>query len=122
MVTSYKRSITRNMVSVLMWVYFYTENKEPRNGWIKLGDHAGAFKNRTAFSDFTKLRFWGLIEQHIGGIRGIWRISDNGRAFCRGEFKVPAYLVLESPGCAIIGKSEVEITISDVLGDYGLGD
>jgi len=50
-------------------------------------------------ADFTKLRFWGLIEAMDGrtateNATGHWRITEKGALFAKGYLSVPAYAAI----------------------------
>ena len=69
---------------------------------VKNGDEAWldinaliASKGQKSKNDYTKLGYWGLIESKKGeradGSKrvGIWRITQKGKLFARGEIEVP---------------------------------
>lgn len=92
----YYRSITPAMAYCLIKVY--------RNTLLNhLSDHVNIltglvnipalFKdNHAVQSDFTKLKFWGLIEPGTDAEKaGMWRLSDKGRKFVENKLSVQKY-------------------------------
>lgn len=75
----YLRSISKSMAKALKILY--------RIQVSKIND--GTPPN--AFSDFTKLRYWGLIRQDESGY---WRITENGIAFVEGRISIAKYAII----------------------------
>lgn len=133
----YRRTITAGMALALL-AFLRADGRrrqtEPAGGDAFDGFlHAEeTFKNavllpRSARGDFTKLRYWGLIEGAEGeredGSRrnGYWRLTDRGRAFARGELAVPKYVYLYNDAqyaAEAVGADpdQGEVTVRDALG------
>lgn len=66
--------------------------------------------------EFARLRFWGLVEQPAGddAHSGLWRVTDLGRQFVRGDVTMPAYAHIYDGACLRL--SGPEVSIVDALG------
>lgn len=88
----YRRSISGAMLADLVTLA-QREMEEP-SSWVKIG--VGGFRPESG--DYSKLRWWGLIEQkpevrEDGSNRcGLWRITDLGIQFVRGQTFVRKYV------------------------------
>jgi hypothetical protein len=50
------------------------------------------FLNMGEYTNFAKLRYWGLIVKADGGERGgVWEITDRGLRFLLGEIGLPQF-------------------------------
>lgn len=72
------------------------------NGWT----HVSKFSTPTGTGDFSKLRYWGLVEEMRNETTkkrtsGFWRITDQGVRVVRGEDRVPEY-------CRVLNKVPLE--------------
>lgn len=71
-------------------------------------------------NDFSKLRFWGLLEEQPhpkkpkAVVPGFYRMTEKGHAFARGEIKVPTSVFLYND--APRGFSPGDSTIRECLG------
>jgi len=76
----YRRSISKGMARALRLLYRIQVS----------GINDGTAPN--SFSDFTKLRYWGLIRQDENSSH--WRITDNGIAFVEGKLTICKYAII----------------------------
>jgi len=88
--------------------------------------HGGEWFHVPTFADCARLggswamlRRWGLIEENTaprddGGRAGYWRITAEGRAFVRGEIKVPKYAQIFDN--VLLGHIGEPVSIDDALG------
>ena len=92
----YKRPLTSAMTRVLIALH----RRKSSGDWV----HVQRFLSEAKFppsiaasGDYAKLRYWGFIEQQEGeredgsSRNGFWRITDKGRAFAKGETRVPGH-------------------------------
>ncbi len=70
-------------------------------------------KDITACSvgDFSKLRYWGLIENQ--GSEGSWKITNDGWSFLDGLISVPEYLFIQNNN--VVGRSTENIFIFEII-------
>lgn len=109
----YERRISKGMASALCYLYYITVDKEPLNGWINVSEHFANMHESQSASEFSKLKFWGLIEPHVAGSKGLWRITDTGKKFVCKEIKIAgSVFVFENN---VVGNGLSEIDINDVL-------
>lgn len=93
-----------------------TLHRRHGNEWFRLIDALG----QRHPADFTKLRYWSLIEPKQGRRddgserNGWWRVTDIGERFVRGEVSVPKYARLYDGRC--LGLIGDPTTIHDALG------
>jgi len=84
----YERKLNSQMAHFLVLMrQYYLDNRLGKRHWINtraLGS-AGGHK---ASTDGTYLTKWGLIEKKAGA-SGVYRVSDEGIAFLRGQITVP---------------------------------
>ena len=84
----YKRNINETMARSLIWLC-----KAPHeNGWVDVPKHAPRWLIRS--NQLPTLRWWDLVQR--AGSRdmekkhsGLWRPTELGRAFAKGEISVP---------------------------------
>ncbi len=130
----YKRRLNASMAYVLILLYRYDQRHGgARNGtqdpWVHVPSYlveASSANIRRAAAirgDWAKLKYWGLIEEldtkrEDGSKRaGYYRITERGKGFVLGNFKVPPYIflynekVLDRPVAA-----DEWITIGEALG------
>lgn len=77
----YRRSVRKNMIQGLVILLDGVARKT-----VDLGLSAGAR------SDFTTLRFFGLIYRDLNQDRYEWRITQKGKLFLQGKIKIPKYI------------------------------
>jgi hypothetical protein len=90
----YKRVLSSHMLVSLIGLYRCDE-KAP-DEWF----HISKFipKGQRTAGDYAFLRYWGfIIKQEINDdetkrYSGLWRITDTGRMFVRGEIKVQSHI------------------------------
>lgn len=108
----YKRKLNSGMARTLIEMY-------------KCGDEFTHVKNRLRENklpnthDFTLLRHWELIiapdEDCEGQASGLWKITEKGQKFCRGEIVVNRHVKILLND--VRGFSDEKTTIQDSLGD-----
>lgn len=78
----YRRNIRKNMLWMLRRLGFEFAGKYMKP--VKMEERANII------SDFTKLKYWGLIEEHRDN-KNHYRITDLGAKFIRGMVSIPKY-------------------------------
>ncbi|RLA42167.1 MAG: hypothetical protein DRQ64_00295 [Gammaproteobacteria bacterium] len=92
----YKRSISSTMVRQLIVICKASRSKwADHDNWVNVN----RFYLPGASGDYAKLRFWGLIEPMDVRTRGfnssgMWRITDEGREFVKGDTRVRKHLFI----------------------------
>jgi hypothetical protein len=94
-VQEYPRPIHSGMARVLIAIY---RADVPDGGWL----HISIIGNHSWTGDYAKLRYWGLLESkpnqdpHIKEKKdsGLWRITEKGKKFARGEIKVRKTMII----------------------------
>lgn len=96
----YKRKLNSGMAASLIAFAKVTLQMTPKDGWLKVPDDfvststvLKVLKNR----EYNKLRYWKLLEAHATDqsldadtpYTGMWRITELGLQFARGEVEVP---------------------------------
>ena len=97
----YRRSLRKNMIPGLIVLL----DGFPRKT-VELGLSPGAR------SDFTTLRFWGLIYRDLNKDRNKWMITQKGKLFLQGKQKIPKYVFVYNNQTK--NYSEENIWIEDV--------
>ncbi len=75
----------------------------------------------TGTNDFSKLRYWGLIEEEPKGSSlnkkssGMWKITTDGINFVRGSIEVPSRVIILNK--RFLGFTGEPVTIQKVLGE-----
>ena len=111
LVKLYKRKLNSGMARTLIELY-------------KCGDRFVHVKNHLRKQqlnnthDFTLLRHWGLIiapdEESTGQASGLWKITERGKKFCKGEMVVNRHVLIVVN--RHLGFSDEKTTIQDSLG------
>lgn len=97
----YRRSVRRNMIQGLIILLDGIPRKT-----VELGLSSGAR------SDFTTLRFFGLIYRDLDKDRFKWMLTQQGRLFLQGKTSIPKYTYVFN---SIVKRySEERIWITDV--------
>jgi hypothetical protein len=109
----YRRSVTVGIARVLIAMY---RDGGDDAGWVYIPSLRGIEKG----GDTAKARYWGLIEElperrEDGGRVGWWRLTDQGKAFVRGEVAVP-YRARVYDGHLLELVDDRMVTIRDALG------
>lgn len=95
------RTITSSMAYGLLHLVKHSIGKELRP-WVHIqNEFSKRGLNAARGGDFTKLRFWNLIEPEIGGVRedgsprcGIWRVTEAGIDFGLGRTRVQRFVAI----------------------------
>lgn len=97
-VQMYRRPITSSMAYAL--VLFYLADK-PADGYIHVEEYLKRQKCAASIrGDFSKLRFWKLVEPKDGAkadgnpSNGFYRITDKGKLFVENKIEVPRHVFL----------------------------
>lgn len=64
----------------------------------------------SSLSDFSKLRYWGLIEPTTN--KGHWRITQDGRDFLDGTLEIPEYVIVQNN--AVLGYSKDKVSVYEI--------
>ena len=104
----YNRHVTCTMVQTLFVIKNWFDKNDPtlEKKWLHVSDHVADLpknkrpNNGNGGGDWTKMRFWKLIEP-MPGIRtdgsprvGYWRITEKGVKFLAGQIKIPKIAVV----------------------------
>lgn len=94
----YQRKLNQGMAASLIAFAKVTLQMTPKDGWLKVPDDfvntstvLRVLKNR----EYNKLKYWKLLEPHATDqdadtpYTGMWRITEDGLKFARGEIEVP---------------------------------
>lgn len=117
----YARTITSSMAYALICIYHHAASGGPE--WF----HVPSYLSRVARlgptargGDWAKLTAWGLLEEAEGRRddnsprTGVYRITDAGKAFVRGETSLPRWAVFYDGRVLRLDDSQVG-TITDAL-------
>lgn len=96
----YKRALHGGMAASLIAFAKVTQATTPKDGWLKVpDDFVQTTKLVTVLGnrEYNKLRYWGLLEgqgpeqalESDAPYSGMWRITELGFQFVRGEVKLP---------------------------------
>lgn len=120
----YRRGLTSSMAVALIEIYkFFKVN--PFAEWLHVENHLNENPKIPAAvrADFHKLRHWGLIEAASGKRKdgnphnGYYRITEDGAAFVEGRLSVVDAIHMFNG--VVIGKSEIMVSIHDLLARKG---
>lgn len=112
----YKRPLNASMAKVLIVLARHTKEGEYVHLPTFLLRHG---LQPTLYGDTTKLLHWGILDHHDGALddgnpnAGMWRVSDKGRQFVRGEIAVPKYVRIYNK--IVLGFSKEETDIKAAL-------
>jgi len=106
----YRRNLDSGIARGLLLLSQFGPNGE----WVhyhKLMDH---YDSRS----FGKTQYWGLVEPHgpdtaTGAPKGLWRLTETGMRFVRGEITVNQYCLHYDHEC--LGYGGPQITIQDAF-------
>jgi hypothetical protein len=121
-VKMFKRKLNSGMASILVWIYRVTPTMGDDEGWLHVTKTLLEHRSNAVAKEYSKLRFWGLLEPRPKGLEdrekrgsGYWRITQKGRAFCRGEVSVPRHAYIFDN--QLFGHGSEETTLREALGD-----
>ena len=110
----YRRSINRTMARQLIF-----SSNEFGDEWFHARD---VVLGQASAGDYSKLRFWGLIEKkpHEEGYNGkkssgYWRVTPNGHKFARFELTLPQYALVYNNN--VLEFEGDQVNIVECLGD-----
>lgn len=107
----YKRKLNSGMARTLIEMYRHSDR------FVHVKNHLREEKLPNTH-DFTLLRHWGLIEapaeESDGQASGLWKITEKGQKFCKGEVVVNKHVLIVVN--RLLGFSEEKTTIQDSLG------
>ena len=87
----YPRALNSGMVKILISMHQATPNLS--DPWLHVSKHFLAHKQNAVAQEYSKLRFWGLIEQQEDDegnhVPGVWKVTEKGQEFVRDECEVP---------------------------------
>ena len=113
----YKRTLNRGMASVLIDIYKVC--REQNVEYLHVSEHFLGQKDNAVAREYSKLRFWGLLEEEPGEREngngtGRWRVTPLGEAFVKGRVLVPrSVLVFNNQ---LEGVSDERTTVRQALG------
>jgi hypothetical protein len=119
-VQEYRRPIHSSMGRALIALYHY-ERRHGEGSWAPLGKTAS--RNHSG-GDYSKCAWWGLVEQRPKTTKeskskkdsGVWRLTDDGRAFVRNQTRLLSHA--REYLSDVIGLEGAPVCIEDVLGDH----
>jgi len=119
----YKRKLNSSMALAAVYIFKYFQ-ANPDTDWL----HVPSYLSRIISSatvrggDWSKLRYWGLIEDQKG-VRsdgservGNYRITPAGKAFVAGTLRVPKHVFLYN-GTVVKREDSETTSIDEALGD-----
>lgn len=112
----YPRTLNSGMARGLIKIY----QASPED-WIHVGRLFLAEGENANHAEYSKLKFWGLLEpqnrdQVEGHRSGMWRLTELGRRFVRGEVSVPRISFVA--GSHLLRQSSERTDIFRALGDH----
>lgn len=119
----YNRKLNANMADILICIYKIDRKDEPENGWFRVTEAVLEYKRNSLNQEYSKLRWWGLLEQKRQAkedgnpCSGYWRITDRGRDFVRMKAVVPRTILMFNNKFLGFEKQTDTITINQALGD-----
>jgi len=99
----YKRKLTSAMAWVLVIIYKYYLKEGNLEKWLHVEDYLKNYPNLPSSlrGDFSKLRYWGLIEEQKNTLRddgskrvGYYRITRRGKLFVEGKIRVLKHIFI----------------------------
>ena len=118
----YKRKLNSSMAHAMTLIYKYFEANSDE--WLHVPSYLSTISSSATVrgGDWSKLRYWGLIEDQKG-VRpdgseriGYYRITDLGKQFVRCQVKVPKHVYLYNQQ-TINREDNEQISIVEALGD-----
>jgi len=112
----FSKIYTRKLNSGMAYSLLRIARAFPNGEWV----HVERFsKSDTRAAEFSKLRFWGLVEpkgerKEDGNSAGYWRVTQKGYAFVGLKTLIPAKAQIYNNGCR--GFSDQQINIIQALG------
>lgn len=116
----YRIPLNQSMAKALTWISAHAskvvEKGNPR-AWVHVADNAPNSILRSR--DYPKLAWWGLLEEAPNhgddSVRtsGVWRLTERGVQWLRGECRVPSHVFRE--GGSIVGREDTLVSIMDIL-------
>ena len=88
----YKRNLNRGMASLLLEIFKAARAQDAE--YLHVSRHFLELKDNAVGREYSKLRFWGLLEEEPGERQngngtGRWRVTPKGEAFIKGRVSVP---------------------------------
>jgi len=123
MVKLYKRKLNSSMAVALVYIYKYFQ-ANPDKEWLHVPSYLSRIISGATVrgGDWSKLRYWGLIEDQKairddGSDRvGNYRITAAGKTFVGGLCRVPKHVFLYNGG--VVKRRDTEtISIDEALGE-----
>lgn len=103
-----RRTLTRHLAEVMILMY-----QRRRRGWVYVPGLPGQ-----RATDFSVVRYWGLVEQRSyrdGAVRRGWfRLTADGIAWLDGEITVPKFIYTHDSAC--LRKDGPPWRVADALG------
>jgi len=120
-VRRYRRTITSGMARAL--IMMRNASRDNRGQWLNvlpvLDESPDAVRLR---ADYTKLRFWGLIDnkearRKDGSKRvGVWKVTPLGYAFAEGLAWIPKYRTIQNNELIDEDDTGGQVNIAEALG------
>lgn len=110
----YRRDVNAGMIGILKFLKQVTIDINPDRGWLRITEYMKDFKENFRTQEYSKLRYWNLLERHQHDFTGMWRVSEFGNLFLDGEAKIPKSVYIFD--CQLVGVSGETLGINDILG------
>jgi hypothetical protein len=117
----YKRKIHSGMAAILVLMYRFQERGFTHVLTLVSATSSPAVAAAIGGGDYSKLRYWGFIEEGFElrdgkkHSNGMWRITGKGAQFVEGAITVPRYVWVYN-GTAL-GFHGEPVSVYDALGD-----
>lgn len=111
------RKINSGMARVLIEAYKIHKEGDFEDGWFKLYQSVKT-KISSAAHDWSLFKHWGILEEKINEdtnkkTSGVWRFTDKGVSFVKGEISVPKCVITFNGEC--MGFEGEMVKIADCL-------
>jgi hypothetical protein len=105
----YRRKLNSGMAKALIAL------AEEGADWVDVTGLGRAAQQLLHHLEYTKLRFWGLIEKHPTAKTSVWRVTERGREVLQGA-RLPRYVFVYDNRVQSV--SESTTTLHTALGDH----
>ena len=96
----YRRKLNSGMSYGLIQIYKIGMEINFKDNWMKVADELVKRQLNPANLDYSKLHYWGLLEQKPNEDdktkrdSGYWKITERGKKFIRNEIKLQKYVYI----------------------------
>jgi hypothetical protein len=110
----YRRKLNSGMARALLMLR--GQGRHYTDGWVDVTGLGRAMQQLLHHLEYTKLRFWKLIEKHPQAKQSVWRLTDLGHTFAENRVRVSR--------CVYVYDNEVRgldggtTSVREALGDH----